>query len=190
MEGFALRLVLKQRDNRTRKWPKSGRLMLFLQGAVIVLTLSPLPLQSRRESLCLKVPMKWKFFPHSIKYNVWSTHFKIWVSYDENGWFYERTKLTCFTFKNDIRFAWSKRHVTSRRDVSLCVRDSSTSSSSSFIISSSEILENWRNYSIQNHLIFSYPLNFSSMATWKQTDIWRNNAINSVPVSWSFLKVK
>ena len=40
-----------------------------------------------------------------------------------------------------IRIARSKRHLTSTRDVSLCVRDSSTSSSFSSIISSLEILD-------------------------------------------------
>ena len=45
-------------------------------------------------------------------------------------------KVELFTFKNGIWIARSKRHVTSKRDVSLCVRDSSTSS-----WSSSEILD-------------------------------------------------
>ena len=37
-------------------------------------------------------------------------------------------KLSYFNFKNDIRIVRSKSHVTSTLDVSLCVRDSSTSS--------------------------------------------------------------
>ena len=44
-------------------------------------------------------------------------------------------------FKNGIWIARSKHHVTWTRDVSLCVRDSSTSSSSASIISLLEILD-------------------------------------------------
>ena len=65
-----------------------------------------------------------------------------------------RQILSYFTFKNGIWIVRSKRHVTSTRDVSLCVRDSSTSSLSSSIISSSEILLSWRNYSIQISWLF------------------------------------
>ena len=50
---------------------------------------------------------------------------KIWDAYDKNCWFYERAKLSYFTFKNGIQIAQSKRHVTLTRGVSLCVRDQS-----------------------------------------------------------------
>jgi len=48
---------------------------------------------------------------------------KIWDAYDKNCRFYERAKLSYFTFKNGIWIARPKRHVTSTRDVSLCVKD-------------------------------------------------------------------
>ena len=48
---------------------------------------------------------------------------KIWDTHDTNCWFYEHTKLSYFTLKNGIWIARPKRHVTSTRDVSLCVKD-------------------------------------------------------------------
>ena len=68
-------------------------------------------------------------------------NFKIWVSCDKNSWFCELAKLSYFTCKNGIRIAWSRRHVISTRDIGLCGSDFSISSSSSTIISSSEILD-------------------------------------------------
>ena len=50
-------------------------------------------------------------------------NFKIWDTYDKNCWFYERAKLSYFTFKNGIWITRPIRHVTSTRDVSLCVKD-------------------------------------------------------------------
>ena len=43
----------------------------------------------------LKVPMKRKFFRHTFKINS-----KILGAHDKNCWFYERAKLSYFTFKN------------------------------------------------------------------------------------------
>ena len=72
------------------------------------------------------------------KYKVWNTQFQIWDAYDKNSWFYKRANLSYFTFKNENRIARPKHHVSSTRDVSLCVSDSSTSCS---IISLSELLD-------------------------------------------------
>ena len=69
-------------------------------------------------------------------------------------------KLSYFNFKNDIRIVRSKSHVTSTLDVSLCVRDSSTSSS---IISSSELLDKlaklFHSESLDSFLNSEFPLN-------------------------------
>ena len=91
---------------------------------------------------------------------------KFWDAYDKNCWFYERIKLSYFTFKNRIQIARPKHHMTSARDVSLWVRDSSTFRLP-YLRQNYPI--NWRNFSIQNHLTFSLPLNFSSTASCKQT---------------------
>ena len=54
--------------------------------------------------------------------------------------------MSYFTFKNGIQIAWSKHRVTSTCDINLCVGDSSTSSS---VISSSEILDKLSGYHLR-----------------------------------------
>ena len=117
--------------------------------------------------------------------------FKIWDAYDKTCWYYESAKLSYFTFKNGVWIMQSKHHVASMHDVSLHVRDSSTSSWSSSIISLSEILDKLAKLFDSNW----YFLNLWISSQWQGVNKtehtnWCHNAVNSVPVSWPFLMVK
>ena len=134
----------------------------------------------------IKVPMKRYFFPHNMKIQR--------LKYRISKFEFPSIKIVGFTSAQSWTILPSKRHVTSTRDGSLCVRDSSTSSWPSFMVSSSEILDKlaklFDSESLDIFLTSEFLLNAGQGVNKPEHTNWRHNTINSVPVSWPFLKVK
>ena len=96
-------------------------------------------------------------------------NFEIWVFYDKNCWFYESAELSYCTLK--MAFESRGQNVTwNQSATSVCVLEifQHLPDLPPWYLHQKFLIK-WRNYSIQNHLTFSLPLNFSSVTKCKQT---------------------